>query len=292
MAQDLPNLHHLELFYHVATHGGITAAARSMPYGIQQPAISGQISQLEETLGVRLFQRRPFRLTPEGEELYGFIAPFFHGLPHLASQLANRVSRRIRIAAPASVIRHHLPIALARVKKQVPELEITLVDAMSQDAFDLLTSEKVDLCVCELAGRAPSGVQIEKLIEVPLTLLLPENYSVPATGIHGISEELPLIRPAESSTLTKMFQKLLLKSRVVWPPTIEVTPLSLVHSYVAQGFGAGLSVRGPGMKAPTGTKHWEIPDCDPFVIIGAWRGKLTPIAAAVLQTLRAMAVAE
>ena len=44
MARVTPNLHHLELFYHVARHGGITAAARSMPYGIQQPAISGQIS--------------------------------------------------------------------------------------------------------------------------------------------------------------------------------------------------------------------------------------------------------
>ena len=43
MPQQLPNLHHLELFYHVARAGGITAAVRSMPYGIQQPAVSGQI---------------------------------------------------------------------------------------------------------------------------------------------------------------------------------------------------------------------------------------------------------
>lgn len=39
------NVHHLELFHHVARNGGVSAAARAMPYGIQQPAISSQILQ-------------------------------------------------------------------------------------------------------------------------------------------------------------------------------------------------------------------------------------------------------
>ena len=39
------NIHHLELFYYVAKHGGIMAAVRNIPYGIQQPAVSGQILQ-------------------------------------------------------------------------------------------------------------------------------------------------------------------------------------------------------------------------------------------------------
>jgi DNA-binding transcriptional LysR family regulator len=56
------NIHHWELFYYVARHGGITEAVRNIPYGIQQPAVSGQVAQLEEYLGVTLFQRRPFAL--------------------------------------------------------------------------------------------------------------------------------------------------------------------------------------------------------------------------------------
>lgn len=71
------NVHHLELFYYVARHGGISQAVRNMPYGIQQPAMSGQIINLEEFLGVTLFQRRPFQLTAAGEDLYRFIGPFF-----------------------------------------------------------------------------------------------------------------------------------------------------------------------------------------------------------------------
>ena len=71
------NVHHLELFYYVAKHGGIMPAVRNIPYGIQQPAVSAQVAQLEEFLGVTLFQRRPFALTPAGEKLYQFIRPFF-----------------------------------------------------------------------------------------------------------------------------------------------------------------------------------------------------------------------
>ena len=60
------NLHHLELFYYVAKHEGIVPACRHIPYGVQQPAVSAQIIRLEEDLGVSLFRRRPFQLTPAG----------------------------------------------------------------------------------------------------------------------------------------------------------------------------------------------------------------------------------
>ena len=65
------NVHHLELFYYFAKHGGIMPAVRNIPYGIQQPAVSAQVAQLEEFLGVTLFQRRPFALTAAGERWTG-----------------------------------------------------------------------------------------------------------------------------------------------------------------------------------------------------------------------------
>ena len=49
------NVHHLKLFCYVAKHGGISAAVRHIPYGIQQPAVSGQMRQLEGDVGEKLF---------------------------------------------------------------------------------------------------------------------------------------------------------------------------------------------------------------------------------------------
>src|SRR6187399_3684224 len=114
------NVHHLELFYHVAKHGGVSAAARLMPYGIQQPAISAQILQLEDALGVTLFQRRPFKLTKEGTELVAFIAPFFGGLEALANKLRGGTDRRLRIGTPEIVQRDYLPSLLKRMQTVVP----------------------------------------------------------------------------------------------------------------------------------------------------------------------------
>src|SRR5437016_13987156 len=112
------NIHHLELFYYVARHGGITEAVRNIPYGIQQPAVSGQVAQLEEYLGVTLFQRRPFALTPPGEKLYQFIEPFFSKVDTVASELQGGKVRQIRIGASTIVLRDHLPQLFQHVLKR------------------------------------------------------------------------------------------------------------------------------------------------------------------------------
>lgn len=291
MSQLPPNLHHLELFYHVARNGGITAAARSMPYGIQQPAISGQISQLEGELGIRLFQRRPFKLTPAGRELYEFLAPFFGALPDVAARIAGRASRRLRLAAPATIIRQHLPAVLAAVRKARPDFELSLVDTDQRGAFDLLEREEVDLAICELESRPPAGIRSEVLITMPLGLLLPTSYKIARSGMHGMAVDLPLIRPTAETAMSRIFSKALAKARLEWPARIEVNSLELVHAYVAQGFGAGLSVKAPGIAIPKGTKMWEIPDCAGLAIAAAWRGKLSPLADLVLQGLRIRAKA-
>ena len=89
------NIHHLELFYYVAKHGGIMPAVRNIPYGIQQPAVSAQVAQLEEHLGVTLFQRRPFSLTRQGTELYEFIRPFFENLTPMAEKLRGGIAQHL-----------------------------------------------------------------------------------------------------------------------------------------------------------------------------------------------------
>src|ERR1044071_359774 len=81
------NVHHLELFYYVAKHGGISAAVRNIPYGIQQPAVSGQMRALEEDVGAKLFERSPFRLTAAGERLFLHARPFFENLESVATEL-------------------------------------------------------------------------------------------------------------------------------------------------------------------------------------------------------------
>ena len=114
------NIHHLELFYFVAKHGGIAAAVRNIPYGIQQPAVSGQIAKLEESLGTKLFHRRPFALSPIGAELFEFIRPFFENIDVVAGRVRQNSSPQLRIAAPEIVLHDYLPQILQRASGTFP----------------------------------------------------------------------------------------------------------------------------------------------------------------------------
>jgi len=93
-------------------------AVRNIPYGIQQPAVSAQVAQLEEFLGVTLFQRRPFALTADGEKLFAFIEPFFANLDQIAGELQGGQARHFRIGASTIVLRDHMPQLLNGVHKK------------------------------------------------------------------------------------------------------------------------------------------------------------------------------
>src|SRR5437763_15176965 len=97
------NIHHLELFYFVAKYGGITAAVRNIPYGIKQPAVSGQIAKLEESLGTKLFQRRPFALSPTGTELFDIIRPIFENIDVVPVKLSQKSTPKFPITTPETV---------------------------------------------------------------------------------------------------------------------------------------------------------------------------------------------
>src|SRR6266850_5584856 len=123
------NPHQLELFYHVAKSKGVTRAVRQMPYGIQQPSISAQVNALERDLGVTLYERRPFKLTPAGEELFKFVEPFFGRLTEVREKLQG--AAHIRIGASPIVVRDYLSPVINAVQKQFPRLSMIL-RAMNQ----------------------------------------------------------------------------------------------------------------------------------------------------------------
>src|SRR3954470_14207982 len=172
------NIHHLELFYYVAKHGGISEAVRNMPYGIQQPAMSGQIIQLEEFLGVTLFHRRPFALTAQGEQLFEFIQPFFENLQPVAEKIRGGVSQQIRIGASEIVLRDHLPAVLQTMQKQFPQLKVTLRDGYQPQLESWLCKRELDLAFTLFHGKPPTGIRSLPLFKLPLVLLVPRNSPI------------------------------------------------------------------------------------------------------------------
>ena len=260
------NVHHLELFYYVGRHGGIMEAVRNIPYGIQQPAVSSQIAQLEEHLGVTLFQRRPFSLTPAGKKLFDHIQPFFASLDALESELQGGEARHVRIGASVIVLRDHLPELLQNLRRKFPNLKVGLREGHQPVLESLLLKEEIDLAILLVEKKSKfTGAgqlwQLDKIAE-------------------------PLICLPATEAVCKNFQQGLARTGVDWFPAIEASSLGLIETYVANGFGIGLSVAMPNPGFSSKIRALPLPGFSPIIIGALWRGKTTPLLQALLDELK------
>jgi DNA-binding transcriptional LysR family regulator len=176
------NVHHVELFYYVARFGGITRAARSMPYGIQQPAISGQLRRFEKELGVTLFQREPFQLTERGEELYEFARPFFDGVDTVEAHLRTQSSPRLRIAASELVLQHYLPSAIGKFRRRHPDVRFVLQAGGESATERALRDGQLDLAIALRDGPPPAALKCARIVELSLALLVPARSALRSAG--------------------------------------------------------------------------------------------------------------
>jgi DNA-binding transcriptional LysR family regulator len=279
------NIHHLELFYYVAKHGGISEAVRNIPYGIQQPAVSGQVIQLEEFLGVTLFHRRPFALTPPGEELYQFIKPFFDNLQPTADRIRGGMAQHIRVGASEIVLRDHLPGILQAMQKQFPKLKVTLREGYQPQLETWLQKQELDLALTLLDGKPPAGGGALPLFPLPLVLLVPKASRLKAAKelweLDRIEDTLVSLPTNEA--IYKSFQRGLAKLKVDWFTGIEVSTVALVETYVANGNGIGLSVAVPKARPHPQLRALPLDDAFAPVTFGVlWQGKPTPIMEAFI----------
>jgi DNA-binding transcriptional LysR family regulator len=276
------NVHHLELFYYVAKYEGITAAVRKMPYGIQQPAVSGQLLQLEKSLKVKLFNRRPFSLTTAGDELYDHVYPFFSRLGDVEEKLKGEESKHLRIAASSSVLRHHLPELLADLRKEIPDLRLTLKDVEPSNAYHVLVNQQADLAVSVINARPGDGLKEVELMRLPLILLLPEDHK--ANDLDDLLVEgdplvgIPLVGLPKNVAVTQLFQEGVDAKNLNWPVAVEVDALSVISHFVRCGFGAGIAVEIPGIAVPHGLKAIPLDGFPPLVMGIVYQGSLKPLA--------------
>jgi LysR family transcriptional activator of glutamate synthase operon len=158
-------LRHLRYFEAVARHSHVTRAAAELH--IAQPALSKQISQLEQELGVALFDRvgRNVRLTEAGEALLPHARAVMAQVEAGRAEMAERIGLRrgrAAVGAPPTVGMQLLPPVLAGFNKHYPGIELRLYEAGVQTLLDLLESGLTDVAVVTLP------VEDEQLTVVPL----------------------------------------------------------------------------------------------------------------------------
>jgi DNA-binding transcriptional LysR family regulator len=254
------NPHHLELFYHVAKSKGVSRAIRQMPYGIQQPSVSAQVNALERDLGVTLYERRPFKLTPAGETLYKFVEPFFGKMAEVREKLQG--AAQIRIGASPILFKDYLPPVIDAVRRQFPGLSMILRALNQPELIESVERDELDVVISLIPDNLGPALCAVELIHLPLILLVTKSRKIQSARELWTDQRIaePLIALKPNELICQRFQQALTKLGVSWLPKIEMDSLDLIEKYVEQGFGVGLSVRLPQKKLSSKIRVLEWPD--------------------------------
>jgi LysR family glycine cleavage system transcriptional activator len=156
----LPPLAALRAFEAVARLASFKAAAAEL--FVTPTAVSHQIRQLEEHLGLRLLDRTPraVKLTPDGRLLYEAAASGFAEIAHAVSRLKRgRAHATLTLSATTAFLSHWLVPLLADLRRLLPNLDLRLHGA---DAIVELRDGSIDAAI--RYGKGPfAGVEATPL---------------------------------------------------------------------------------------------------------------------------------
>ncbi|MCL6414901.1 LysR family transcriptional regulator [Aestuariirhabdus sp. Z084] len=149
-------LHQLKVFHKVATLMSYTAAGNEM--GMTQPAVSIQLKQLEEHIGLPLFDKvgKSLSLTSPGKELYEFCTDLFVRFDNLEmtlSAMKGGLEGEFRLAAVTSA-KHFTPHLLGAFHKQFPKVKLRLDVVNREQIIQRLKDNKDDLVIMGLVPEA------------------------------------------------------------------------------------------------------------------------------------------
>ena len=142
------SLRDIRAFIAVAQTGSFTRAATRLH--LSQPALTVQVRRLEETVGVKLFDRnsRSVALTPAGRELLPMLQKSLHDMEHVlidARELGNGSSGTVRIACLPTFAASVLPELVQEIKKAVPRVSFLVRDVVASMVNTLVRSEEADI---------------------------------------------------------------------------------------------------------------------------------------------------
>ncbi|TMH03099.1 MAG: LysR family transcriptional regulator [Betaproteobacteria bacterium] len=140
-------LRQLRAFVSIGDLGSFTKAANALH--ATQPALSAQINQLEECLGVRLFDRstRSVALTQVGRDLLPVVDKVLSDLQAVAARardISQKNTGRVTVAALPSISSTLLPRAIADFHQSFPGISIGLKDAVAERIVEMIRSDEVD----------------------------------------------------------------------------------------------------------------------------------------------------
>jgi DNA-binding transcriptional LysR family regulator len=173
----------------IADHGSLTGAAAALDF--TQPAISQHLAALEAEVGARLVRRSRggAELTPAGALLVEHARVALDRLALAELQVADLLEqeqRRVRLAAHSSALTRLVPLAVADLRRRLPDAEVTITECGPPKALAKLRKGDIDVAVTfrGVGADPPEGVDERTLLEESMHAVVPRGH--PLAGADSV----------------------------------------------------------------------------------------------------------
>ena len=166
-------------FYEVAKSENVSKASRILL--ISQPAVSKSIKKLEESLGVKLFDRTTvgLNLTAEGKLLYDHLTTAFNYINDVELKLktfSNINFGHIRIGASQSLIKHLLMSYISIYAREHPNIRLSVTTMHTNKCFEKLTEKKIDLAFLHKNNNTYKEIEYVSLLDIHYCFVASKEY--------------------------------------------------------------------------------------------------------------------
>jgi len=245
-------LRQLRYFVAVAEERNFTRAAERL--NMTQPPLSRQIQQIEDTVGLALFERgaRPLKLTEAGRVFYAQAKRLLEECDELLplTRRLAQLAERIVIGFVPSTLYGPLPDVIRAFREAAPLIQISLIEMFTIEQLSALKGGRIDVGFGRLRFDE-SQLAREVLVEEPLIAALPAGHAladVAQLTLDALSKETLIIYPSTPRPSYADQQLSAFRDHAVEPAAIhEVRELQTALGLVAAQVGVCLvpeSVRG------------------------------------------------
>lgn len=252
------SLQQLRVFQAVAAERNFSRAGDRV--GLTQPAVSRAMTELENQLGLRLFDRTTREVAPTeaGRLLAAHLERLLEELDTalLDVQGLGRQRRgRVRVASSPTLAASLMPTCIAEAEAE--GTEIVLLDRIQQDTLDSVRSGVVDFGVV-VDPADPSGLYCEPILREPFCLVCPADHPLARVGDidwHDLATH-PLVLLDQASGSRRLIDEALARQQVT-PHVVQqlghpTTVFRMVESRIGVAILPALALdayRAPGLVA-------------------------------------------
>lgn len=235
------NLSRLLTFHEAAEALNFSVAAQKL--SITQPAVSAQIHNLEEDLGVKLFTRigKIIALSEAGEVLRTYSRRIFRTLDEAESVMNElRLVRRgtLKVGTTPTYAGHIMPPLLTKFQAEFPLVKVVLNEGSSLDIAKRVAKLEIEVAVVAFSGSV-KNVLFDLLGREELVLVLSPSHPLADhknIPVKSLAKEKFILREKGSST--RLIMRDLFRQHRINPPIVfETSNADFIKEQVANGMG-------------------------------------------------------